>query len=347
MSICKTFHDCFPLDELSEGALEDLQDEMTRMFDVQRFSVLAKSAKNRTNALTKEVKRMKNAEPSELPELLRDLKGNLPKLKRVDGRDVVVSGHVAEEPAEEWSKLAGCDRINVYYAKRDHEGRNLLFFTIGDLDCPKGTYWPAETYIHCNTEDGAEIASNTCFNVFAHNGIWTTDANTSIYVCIDNIQPPYRVTVEISPLDENFDALLAIYNTLPQIISLRQKLGLAEKQVLALKQQNEVAANSENAEIASPNLSDTSSTSKFPDVQHECGPAEFMESEDRSLLYELGSAHKDPASPVAPKRRLSCKGFQMNDDRQGSSTESEASEHSEDIAPGAAAEGGVNIEHAV
>lgn len=86
-------------------------------------------------------------------------------------------------------------------------------------------------------------------------------------MCIDNIQPPYRVTVEISPLDENFDALLAIYNTLPQIISLRQKLGLAEKQVLALKQQNEVAANSENAEIASPNLSDTSSTSKFPDVR--------------------------------------------------------------------------------
>ncbi|KAH7701613.1 hypothetical protein AAVH_31249, partial [Aphelenchoides avenae] len=210
--------------------------------------------------------------------------------------------------------------------KRDHEGRTFLFFTIGDLACPKDAYWPAETYIRCDTVDGTKLASNSCFNVFTHNGIWTTDANTSISVCIDNIQPPYRVTLEISPLDENFDALIAIYNTLPQIISLRQKLGLAEKHVLSLKQQNEVAANSVNAEntlsALTLNLNDTSSTSKFPESTN-VDQLSFMDSEDRSLLYELGSADKDPASLVATKRRLSCKGFQMNDDRQGSSTESE------------------------
>lgn len=42
MCVCRTFHECFPLDELSEGALEDLQNEMNRMFEVQRFSALGR-----------------------------------------------------------------------------------------------------------------------------------------------------------------------------------------------------------------------------------------------------------------------------------------------------------------
>ncbi|KAH7710384.1 hypothetical protein AAVH_22314 [Aphelenchoides avenae] len=327
-SILRTFHECFPLDELSEGALEDLRDEMSRMFEVQRFNIIAKPSKNRTDVLNEAVDKLGNASSSELPELLRGLKGSLPKLKRQRRGSERPDRH---EPTEDWSKLAECDRINFYYAKQNHEGHVLLFFTIGDLDCPKDAYWPAEAYIRCDTVDGTELASNSCFNVFTHNGFWTTDANTSICVCIDNIQPPYRVTLEISPLEENFAELTAIYNTLPQIISLRQKLGSAEKQVLALKQRNEDAANSDDAEDASANLNDTSSTSKFPESAN-ADQLSFMDSEDRSLLYELGSADKDPASPIATKRRLSCKGFQMNDDRQGSSTESEASGHSEDIA---------------
>lgn len=86
-------------------------------------------------------------------------------------------------------------------------------------------------------------------------------------MCIDNIQPPYRVTLEISPLEENLDELLAIYNMLPQIISLRQKLDSAEKQVVALKQRNEDVANANTAENASQNLNDTSTTMRFSEVR--------------------------------------------------------------------------------
>lgn len=99
-SILRTFHECFPLDELSEGALEDLRDEMSRMFEVQRFNIigmlslhsslrhmhlltsLAKPSKNRTDVLNEAVDKLGNASSSELPELLRGLKGSLPKLKR-------------------------------------------------------------------------------------------------------------------------------------------------------------------------------------------------------------------------------------------------------------------------